>query len=414
MFPRDPQEPRLIAWIRNPRVRRTMILAALWTFIAAVLIVARFVLLPFGLAVLLAFIIEPLIQLATRFQPFGRKVPRVAAVIAIYVVGLTSLGLGGSWALAQVGREVARVGAISARLLGEVEPMTEQLLQRATVFVEDNNIPLSRAEIETFLRENLTALLADLQSNTAEVLALGQQIVGGTVRAIFGLFLVLMLTAFLAIDRDRIERFFFTLVPPEYATAYRTVTKGMGIGLAGVVRGQVLICLTNGVFTFAGLWLLGVKLPLLLATIATVFSLIPVFGSILSTIPIVAIALSDSLMKGFLALVWIIVIHLIEANLLNPKIMGDAAKIHPVIVVFALIVGEQAAGLMGALFAVPITSVVLTIFKFLHQRALDASREASTGDLKSGDLPHPAPRLPRLDEPAQPGRAASPTPAAGE
>ena len=86
-------------------------------------------------------------------------------------------------------------------------------------------------------------------------------------------------------------------------------------------------------------------------------SLVPIFGSILSSVPIVAVALISSgtfdLKKGLLVLGWIILIHLFEANLLNPKIMGNAAKIHPVLVVFALIAGEHSYGLVGALFAVP-------------------------------------------------------------
>ena len=99
------------------------------------------------------------------------------------------------------------------------------------------------------------------------------------------------------------------------------------------------------------------KYPLLLAGIAATMSLIPIFGSILSSVPIVAIALISSgtfdLRQGVFVLAWIIGIHLVEANLLNPKIMGDAAKIHPVLVVFALIAGEHSYGLVGALFAVP-------------------------------------------------------------
>ena len=99
------------------------------------------------------------------------------------------------------------------------------------------------------------------------------------------------------------------------------------------------------------------KYPLLLAGIAATMSLIPIFGSILSSVPIVAIALISSgtfdLRQGLFVLGWIIGIHLLEANFLNPKIMGDAAKIHPVLVVFALIAGEHSYGLVGALFAVP-------------------------------------------------------------
>jgi predicted PurR-regulated permease PerM len=195
-----------------------------------------------------------------------------------------------------------------------------------------------------------------------------------------------MLAAFLSIDSARIERFFASLVPPEYAPAYATLKAGFGVGLAGVVRGQVMICLTNGALTFLGLWLLDVKLPLLLASVATVFSLIPIFGSILSTLPIVAMALTDGFSKGFLALLWIIGIHLVEANFLNPKIMGDAARIHPVVVVFVLVLGESAAGLIGALFAVPIAAVCVTLFKYLHRRALDAEENAEA----PGGGPRPA------------------------
>ena len=67
-------------------------------------------------------------------------------------------------------------------------------------------------------------------------------------------------------------------------------------------------------------------------------------------------------------LAWIIGIHLVEANLLNPKIMGDAAKIHPVLVVFALIAGEHSYGLVGALFAVPVASIIQTIFSYYRRR----------------------------------------------
>ncbi len=388
MFPQDPQEPRMVAWLRNARVRRMLILGTLWTFIAVILIAFHFVLLPFALAILLAFIIEPIVEQMTRRPIFGWTLPRPLAVAAIYTVVIAASGFFGSWAVAQIGREIANLGAVSSNLIREGEQLVDTLLSKAVVFSEQNHIPVSREEIHELFTENMEILKDELTHNTAQIFLLGRQLVGITFRAIFGLFLVLMLTAVLTMDRERIQRFFYSLVPPEYQPAYRAVISGMSIGLAGVVRGQVLICLTNGILTFLGLWLFGVKLPLLLALIATVFSLIPIFGSILSTLPIVAIALTDSVAKGVFTLLWIIGIHLVEANLLNPKIMGDAAKIHPVVVVFALIVGERTAGLIGALFAVPIASVVLTMFRFLHARALSGVREAvEEGRLPAAEAP---------------------------
>ena len=66
-------------------------------------------------------------------------------------------------------------------------------------------------------------------------------------------------------------------------------------------------------------------------------SLVPIFGSILSSVPIVAIALTQSLGVAVEVLLWIVGIHQLEANFLNPKIIGDQAHIHPVLVVFSLL-----------------------------------------------------------------------------
>src|SRR5690606_25325303 len=103
-----------------------------------------------------------------------------------------------------------------------------------------------------------------------------------------------------------------------------------------------------------------IKFAFILATIAGIFSLVPIFGSIISTVPIVLVALTISPVKALIALVWIIAIHILEANFLNPKILGNSAKIHPVLVVLALITGEPFYGIIGALLAVPIMSIIIT------------------------------------------------------
>lgn len=378
MFPRDPHEPRLIAWVRNPRVRRTLTLWFLWGFAALALYWFSIVLLPFGLAVLFAFIIEPVVTLVSRRELWGgRRAPRIAVVLGIYVLAFGLIYLFGLWTLPQIGREIAKLGAESRQMLGDLERHGLALLERATQFSEDNHLPFDRAEIQAFAREYFQSLQDAARANLSRVLSFGRDVVASLVHGVFGLFLVLMLTAFLSMDRERIESYALSLVPPESREDYTRLLGGIGRGLAGVVRGQLLICLTNGVLTFVGLALLGVKFKIILATMAAVFSLIPIFGSIISTVPIVAVALTDSVPKAFFVLLWIIGIHLLEANLLNPKIMGDAAKIHPVLVVFALLAGEHTAGLIGALFAVPIASVVATLFRFLHTRAVEAANAAS-------------------------------------
>ncbi len=104
-------------------------------------------------------------------------------------------------------------------------------------------------------------------------------------------------------------------------------------GLAGVVRGQLIICLVNGTLTGIGLFILDIKFALTLSLVATVCSIIPIFGVIISSIPIVLMAITDSFVTGLFALGWILIIHFIEGNILNPKIIGKSAEIHPVLVI---------------------------------------------------------------------------------
>ena len=228
------------------------------------------------------------------------------------------------------------------------------------------------------LAETINQHIADfvIQSETRfnQLFRLGQQFLKGILSAITTFILVLMISAFLLVDAGRIVRWFRNLVPAIYYQDFDNVIVLIDKGLNGAIRGQFMICIINGILTWVGLHLIDVKYPLLLGLLAGVMSLIPIFGSIISSIPIVIVALvsGDSgvdLVRGLLILTWIIGIHLLEANVLNPKIMGTAAKIHPVLVIFAVVAGERTYGAVGALLGVPLFSAVQAVFLYLRQKA---------------------------------------------
>jgi predicted PurR-regulated permease PerM len=207
------------------------------------------------------------------------------------------------------------------------------------------------------------------RENLGNIVSISRNIIGGVVAGVFMLFFILMVGAFFSIDAQAIRHYFGTLIPPEYSADARVLVERIDRSLSGVVRGQVTICIVNGVLTAIGLLVFGVKFTFLLATIATLLSLIPIFGSILSSVPIVIIALADGLQKALAILLWIIGIHALEAYFLNPKIMGSAARIHPVIVAFSLIAGERLYGLLGALFAVPLAAIFVACFDYARTKA---------------------------------------------
>jgi predicted PurR-regulated permease PerM len=211
-------------------------------------------------------------------------------------------------------------------------------------------------------------------------------VVRGIVRGVFGFFLMLMIAAYLMITKDAIFGFFRRMVVLEKQARFDHLLHRIDRGLSGVVRGQLIIALVNGVLTGIGFYVLDLPYWPILTLVALVFSIIPIFGVIISSIPAVLVALQISFMTSFLVLAWIIIIHQLEANIFNPKIMGDAAKVHPVLVIFALLGGEHLFGLAGALLAVPVLSIAQSLFLHYREIALGIpSPTSSAGTVKAVD-----------------------------
>jgi predicted PurR-regulated permease PerM len=418
--------------------------AKLWGFALFCLFIVyifRHVALPFVFAILVAYILAPAVDWMAKFRVAGRRFPRGLAVILLYINILALLGLFVGYFIPKLSGDIARVFREAPELF---KKLNDDWLPKAGAWVDEHlgagALPAPEESVRTEvhnrheviveplgdgrLRLDLTGLALEVkatpdgryvvappapeeadgnveskwersikqwiaervratESQSKKAIEYGQKFITEVIGGVARLVLVLMVAAFILIDLQRLRNFIRSLVPESYRTDYDHIARGIDRGLSGVIRGQLVICLVNGVLTYIGLWLFDVKYSLLLAGVAAIMSLIPIFGSILSTIPIVAIALVSSgrfdLLQGVKVTGWIVLIHLLEANFLNPKIMGDAAKIHPVLVVFALIAGEHTYGLVGALFAVPVASIIQTLFVYFRR-----------SELRAGHAPAPA------------------------
>ena len=378
--------------LESARARR-WVLAGLWLFVLALLVAFRGSVLPFAGAALVAYLVAPLVARITRLRVGSRAVPRWLAILAVYAV--FALGCYGAAAalvprlygeLARVSREasaaltpgrVARAAAdLDAWLLSRGLPLelSRRALEASGQATGNRSGEDLTRGIELLVQDGAERGARLLANNLGEVVAFGNRVLGALLAGLFMVFFLLMVAAFISIDQAAIRAYVETLVPPEYAEDVRYLARRVDASLSGVVRGQLTICLVNGLLTLAGLLLFGVKFAFLLGTLAAVFSLIPIFGSILSSIPIVALALADGWRPALGILAWIIGIHALEAYVLNPKIMGSAARIHPVVVAFVLIAGERRFGLVGALFAVPVAAVVVAVFDYARLKAQPPGR----------------------------------------
>jgi predicted PurR-regulated permease PerM len=383
-------------------------LAVSGTLVLALLIWAREVLLPFLLALIIAYVLTPFVALAER-----ARVPRAAAILVVYAITLT--GIYSSIALIaprmqdEVQKLVSDAPALASDLSTKWAPKAElwvqSLLDRAHVTAAPApSAPVAPAieiarEPDGSLRVDIGAgidviqhgpghwrigpagarsgdqfrvaelagkgvaeALGYVKANAFQIVQLGHAVVRQVARGIFLLFMTLMVAGYIMHTREAIIAFFRSLAPPNSRIGFDHLLTRIDRGLSGVVRGQLLICVVNGVVSAIGFGLFGLKYWPILAIVAAVMSIVPIFGSIMSSVPVVLIGLTQGFWVALWVLLWIIGVHQIEANLLNPKIIGVAAKIHPVLVVLALIIGEHFFGLWGALLGVPTLSVAQSIF----------------------------------------------------
>lgn len=446
--PRAPSNPgsdparrrrRLISSVRR--------LTRLWGFLGFVILVvvlARGVILPFVFALLVTYILAPVVRRMAHRPDNTLRMPRWVAVIICYIVFLSLLGLAVVTLVPRFTSELTRMARElpslytsineewAPRLAGWIEerfpaaerppppapavtPDRSELLPPDTAMVlsplpdgrmavelppgglalvprhdggfdvRADKPPAETVDLEERIRLWTRERLQGLQSRVDDLVRVGQGLVVAFTRGIFSFFLVLMVAAFLLFDLEKVNGFGRSLIPLVYRDDYDRIVQGINRGLTGVIRGQLIICLVNGVLTYIGLVIFNIDYGLILAMVAAVLSVIPIFGSIVSTIPIVLVALLSGdggvdIARGLAALAWIIGIHLLEANMLNPKIMGTAARIHPVLVVFALIVGEHYYGLVGAILAVPVMSMIQVLFVYLRKKALADEQDATKID----------------------------------
>jgi predicted PurR-regulated permease PerM len=399
--------------------RRRVLLGVTAAVAVCVVVVAHEVMLPFVLAVVIAYVLTPLVAAVER-----RRVPRAAAVLLVYGVVLGTIGAFARGVAPRMGSELMGLRSELPALAREardkwVPAVTERLRSAGLLPTEPESPPVDDGDAATgagpasafvarpqadgsiaidvgagvavttthrgwliepvrekkdepfdpnrAIADAVGKSFAYAQQNSLEVARAVRDLVAGVSRVIFVFFITLMLAAYMMLTRERIVAFFRSLVREPGRASFDALVARIDEGLSGVVRGQLVICGINGVLSAIGFAIVGLKYWPVMAVLAAVFSLVPIFGSIASAVPAVAIGLTQGFGTALFVLAWIVGIHQLEANVLNPKIMGDAAKIHPVLVIFALLVGEHFFHATGALLAVPTMSIAQSVF--LHFRA---------------------------------------------
>jgi len=299
-------------------------------------------------AIIIASALEPATQWCIR-----HKIPRIAAVVTMYIV----------------------IGLIFAGLLIFFVP---QLLNEAvnylltipdTINVKDlwpsvqSFIPISGQSIS--LHDLVVAFQNNISGTTSNAFHTATVIFGGALSFL----LTVILSFYLSVQEDGVVNFLRIVTPVkshEYVVGlWRRSRRKIGLWL----QGQLILCLIIGILVYLGLLILGIPHALLLASLAALFELIPVFGPILSSIPAIITALATGGITTVLLVVGLyIIIYQFESNLIYPLVVRKIVGISPIVVILALVIGAELAGVLGAILAVPLSAALMEFIGDVEKR----------------------------------------------
>lgn len=301
----------------------------------------------FFVALILSSIIDPL---ADWFE--GRRIPRSVAVLILYIALFSILGL--------------IIGALVPPLIQEVRDLASNFSAVWERLVSGAELLRNYSEQSGF-SQNIEEGLSSVQS------ALGR-VVGGAFTTVVNIFggivsfvLILVLTFYMVIQEDALKRMFNALVPDRYQSFTSSTFAKIQRKITAWIKGQLILSLVIGVMAFAGLSIIGVNYALFLGMFAAILELVPYAGPFLGGAVAVFFALSQSTTKAFFVLVLFVVIQQLENNILVPKVMQRAVGLNPIISILALVIGAKIAGIVGALFAIPLaTALDVIVREVLH------------------------------------------------
>ncbi|PAV28954.1 AI-2E family transporter [Virgibacillus profundi] len=302
---------------------------------------------PFLIACLIAYLLYPVIN-----KLHSYNIPRGLAILSIYLLFF--------------GSAAYLIYRVYPMMIHQLRDLNEQLPQFISMY---ENLVYNLYDYTSFLPEavhdKIDQMIVGVENTLNNLLT---KLIGGFTK-IFDMIIILtvipVLVFYFLKDFNTIKKYAKKFIPEKYQQQASKMCHAIDDSLGSYIRGQLFVCLFVSITTLIIFHLLDIKYALLLAIFMGITNIIPYFGPIIGAIPAVAITFTMSGKMVIFILIAIFVIQLIESNLLSPYIVGKSINIHPVAIIFVLLLGGKLFGVLGMILAVPLLTILRVIVNHL-------------------------------------------------
>lgn len=329
------------------------------TIVLLLLLYFAFIIKDLLLVLLASVVIASSVEPGTRWL-MKKHLPRVVSVLLIYVTVILGLAILLYFFIPPLVSDITQFintvpGYIEALIID-----TEQIQSVPVVKDFLGNIANSFKDASF-----LSNLGSGVSGATFGFLATASAIFGG----ILSFVLIIVLSFYLAVQEDGVANFLRIVTPIQHEKyvldLWRRSQRKIGLWM----QGQLILGIIIGVLTYLGLSILGVQNALLLAVIAAIFELIPVFGPILAAVPAATFGfIGGGPTLGFLVIGLYVIIQQFESQLIHPLVVKKIIGIPALIAIVSLIIGAQIAGFLGILLSVPVAAILMEYLGDIEKR----------------------------------------------
>lgn len=277
---------------------------------------------------LVSFILEPFVDIFTNYLKF----PKVISTALVFVLAAILIVLTFAIFIPDIISQFNALGKVVPQFLSSSPPQVQKAV--------DNFI----SSINNF-----------------------SNLIPSVTQFIINLTTVLILSFYLIIDKQNLNRRLFALTPKKYHESIRFVQKVVDQSFASFVRIQVMWGVIGGIITWVILTIFGVSFAASTSLMAGILTAIPVIGPIIGVIPPLFVALIDKPNEALIIFLIIFIIQQFIFNVFGPKLIGKAFNINPIVVILSLLIGIKIAGATGAVFAIPVISIILIVARELYK-----------------------------------------------
>ena len=321
-----------------------------YTFILLLLLIVIYlfeVLIPFAIAFIIAYLVNPL---KIFFDKHLNKTFSSFFSIVIFVLGFFSV--------------LILILPIIFYQLQNLIIIAPEYLDEAQNFIKEiNNKYLLSEKIKAI---DYTSFFKPLSNN---ILNSGNHLINNGIEffsSVFNIILIFIISFYMSLEFNKIKLFLYDFANKSHFRDFPILIKEIDQVLAKFIRGQGLVCVILSIFYGTGLFLVGIKFGIILGIFAGVISFIPFVGAFLGGGFTLILGFTQFGMSFELLTLLLIFVfgQLFESYYLTPKLVGDAIKLNPIWIIFALSTGAFLAGFVGVLISLPVAAVLGVLVRY--------------------------------------------------